>query len=134
MRINKPWMVHRWLPPFLAMGRMLRELGQTPELGFLGGETWFGRTIVLIQYWKSFEHLEAYAKAQDLAHVPAWADFNRLVGDDGTVGIYHETYRIEAGNYENVFVNMPATLLGNCATLTQAKGKLVSARGRLEDG
>jgi hypothetical protein len=100
-------------------------------LGFLGGKTWFGRTIVLIQYWRSFEDLEAYAKAKDHEHLPAWADFNRKVGNDGTVGIYHETYRIQPGCYENVFVNMPPTLLGDCSTLIEAKGRLAAAAGRM---
>lgn len=131
MRINRWWMINRWLPPILAMGRMIRELSLQPELGFLGGKTWFGRTIVLIQYWHSFEHLEAYAKAKDLQHLPAWADFNRKVGNDGTVGVYHETYRIQPGDYENVFVNMPPTLLGYCSPLIEAKGRLASAAGRM---
>ena len=26
MRVNKPWKVHKWLPVFLAMPRMLKEL------------------------------------------------------------------------------------------------------------
>ena len=131
MRINKWWMVHRWLPLIRAMGGMIRELSVRPELGFLGGKAWFGRTIVLIQYWHSFEDLEAYARAKDLSHVPAWADFNRKIGNDGTVGIYHETYRIGPGQYENVFVNMPPTLLGDCATLIEAKGHYASARERI---
>jgi hypothetical protein len=59
MRINKPWKVHRWLPLMTAMSRMLNELYPRPELGFMGGKTWLGRTIVLIQYWRSFEDLEA---------------------------------------------------------------------------
>jgi hypothetical protein len=25
MRINNPWKIHRWLPVFLAMPRMLRD-------------------------------------------------------------------------------------------------------------
>ncbi len=36
MRINKPWMIHKWLPVFLAMPRMLKELEAHPESGFLG--------------------------------------------------------------------------------------------------
>ncbi|KPF63070.1 DUF4188 domain-containing protein [Porphyrobacter sp. AAP60] len=134
MRINRPWMVHRWLPLIRAMGGMIRELSAQPELGFMGGKAWFGRTIVLIQYWQSFEQLEAYAKAVNLSHVTAWAEFNRKIGDDGTVGIYHETYRISPGQFENVFVNMPPTLLGNCATLIEAKGGYASARGRMGGG
>lgn len=132
MRINQLWMVHRWLPLIKAMAGMIRELSLRPELGFLGGKTWFGRTIVLIQYWRSFEDLENYAKARDLSHLPAWADFNRKIGNDGTVGIYHETYRIRPGQYENVFVNMPPTLLGDCTTLTEANSQYASARGRME--
>jgi hypothetical protein len=134
MRINQWWMIHRWLPLIRAMGGMIRELSLRPELGFLGGKTWFGRTIVLIQYWRSFDDLETYAKAKDLSHLPAWADFNRRIGNDGTVGIYHETYRIGLGQYENVFVNMPPTLLGDCATLIEASGELASAAGRMERG
>lgn len=132
MRINQWWKIHRWLPLIVAMAGMIRELSLRPELGFLGGKTWFGRTIVLIQYWRSFEDLESYAKARDLSHVPAWANFNRLIGNDGTVGVYHETYRIGPGQYENVFVNMPPTLLGTCATLMEAKSQYASARGRME--
>ena len=36
MRINKPWKLHKWVPIFLAMPRMLRELSRHPELGLLG--------------------------------------------------------------------------------------------------
>ena len=132
IRINRLWMVHRWFPLIRAMAGMIRELTLRPELGFLGGKTWFGRTIVLIQYWRSFEDLENYAKAKDLSHLPAWADFNRRIGNDGTVGIYHETYRIGPGQYENVFVNMPPTLLGDCTTLTPARSEYATARGRME--
>ena len=132
MRINRWWMIHRWLPLIRAMGGMLRELSLRPELGFLGGKAWFGRTIVLIQYWRSFEDLERYAKARDLSHLPAWADFNRRIGNDGTVGVYHETYRIGSEQYENIFVNMPPTLLGDCTKLVEAKGSYAGARGRME--
>src|SRR6516225_2445411 len=59
MRINRPWKVHRWLPVFLEMPRMLAELERQPELGMLGGHFWFGRTIILLQYWRSFDALTA---------------------------------------------------------------------------
>lgn len=131
MRINTWWKVHRWLPPLRAMSRMLGELEAQPELGFLGGKAWFGRTIVLIQYWRSFEQLEAYAHAPELSHVPAWAAFKRGPGSDAAVGIYHETYRIARGHCEAIFVDMPPTLLGDCTTLIEAHGALARARGRI---
>jgi hypothetical protein len=42
MRLNRPWKVHRWLPVFAAMPRMLRELARDPERGLLGAasSTW----------------------------------------------------------------------------------------------
>ena len=134
MRINKPWKVHRWFPIVMAMTRMLTELNQRPELGYLSGTGWFGRTIVMVQYWRSFEALEAYAKARDQQHLPAWAAFNRAIGDNGDVGIYHETYRVSPGQYENLYVNMPPTLMGEAANLVEAKGGYTSARGRMESG
>lgn len=36
MRINKPWKIHKWLPVFLAMPRMLKEIDRHPDCGFLG--------------------------------------------------------------------------------------------------
>ena len=77
MRINVPWKVHKWWPVARAMPRMLEELRRRPELGMLGGEMWGGRTTILLQYWRSTEHLFAYAKARDAQHLPAWREFNR---------------------------------------------------------
>ena len=59
MRINKPWKVHKWLPVFLAMPKMIKELEARPESGFLG---YNGMGKIIVQYWRSFEHLEAYAQ------------------------------------------------------------------------
>jgi hypothetical protein len=129
MRINKPWKLHKWLPVFLAMPRMLKELQSQPESGFLG-HNGFGRVIV--QYWRSFEHLEAYARAKDKNHWPAWVDFNRRVGSSrGDVGIWHETYIIKPGNYEAVYSGMPPFGLGKAGKLVAATGALEAARSRM---
>ena len=58
MRVNKPWKVRSWVPTFLAMPKMLKELDRDPATGFLGAEGGFG---TIIQYWRSFEDLERYA-------------------------------------------------------------------------
>lgn len=73
MRINKPWKIHKWLPVFMAMPTMIRELERNPKSGFLGHISTLG---VIVQYWRSFEHLEAYARDQDQSHWPAWVAFN----------------------------------------------------------
>ena len=89
MRVNKPWKVHRWLPVARAMGRMIDELYAAPAMGLKHVESWFGRTSIMVQYWESFEALEDYATNKSAEHVPAWGEFNKLVGSNGDVGIWH---------------------------------------------
>src|SRR5438270_3115253 len=84
MRVNRLLLVHKWLPVATAMPRMLRELMQNKELGLLHVETFIsGRTLMTLQYWRSFEQLHAYAHAREKKHLPAWAEFNRRVGNNG---------------------------------------------------
>jgi len=77
------------------------------------------------------EQLLAYAKNKQAQHLPAWQAFNKSVGTDGSVGIWHETYTVMAGAYESVYVNMPAFGLGKAGTLQAASGGKQSAAGRL---
>lgn len=132
MRVNNPWNVRAWLPVFLAMPRMLRELQAKPELGLLGAQ-FHGLTSV--QYWRSVEHLNAYAASREGQHLPAWRAFNRNARKAaGAVGIWHETYVIQPGGYENVYVDMPPSGLGRAGRLLPATGHRQSARGRLSGG
>lgn len=135
MRINRFWLPHKWMPAFFAMPRMLIELSKLPkeDTGFLG-YTNIGFGIVL-QYWRSFEHLEAYANAKGRAHFPAWAAFNKRVRDDrGAVGIFHETFLVKEGDYETLYSGMPPFGLGKAATLIPATAATASARKRLGRG
>ena len=43
MRINKPLLLHKWVPVALAMGPMLRSLFRNPDSGFLHGEVFLYR-------------------------------------------------------------------------------------------
>ena len=132
MRINKPWKVHRWWPVFRAMRPMLAELAARPKFGFLGHTfSW----PVIVQYWRSFEHLEAYARSRDNKHWPAWVAFNRRTGTcRGDVGIWHETYRVAPGQYEAIYSGMPPIGLGQAGRLVPATGRRELARGRLAAG
>lgn len=133
MRINKPWKPWKWLPPFLAMPRMLRELSANPDTGFLGAQQYFGSPLspMVAQYWRSFEHLERYAKNRDAAHWPAWVRFNRSVASNGDVGIWHETYLVPAGGYECIYNNMPPTGLACFSKLVTVGEKRNAASERL---
>jgi hypothetical protein len=129
MRVNRPWKIHKWLPIFRAMPPMLKELSKRPESGFLGYELGLG---VVVQYWRSFEQLEAYAKDRDSLHFPAWRAFNQKVRSNGDVGIWHETYQVRAGEYECIYHNMPPYGLGKVGELVPATGKLEMAAGRIK--
>jgi hypothetical protein len=129
VRINKPWKLHKWVPVFLAMPRMLKELEARPDSGFLGSQS-AGFTVV--QYWRSFEALEAYARDANRGHWPAWVDFNKRMGKSrGDVGIWHETYRVRAGEYEAIYSGMPASGLGKVGSLVPARMRFDTARGRM---
>ena len=132
MRVNKPWKVWSWWPVAQAMPRMLVELAKQPKLGLLHARSHFGfPNVMVVQYWRSFEHLEAYAKSREAAHLPAWQAFNKAVGSNGDVGIWHETYAIEGGRYENVYNNMPRYGLGAAGVLKDAVGGRQAARARM---
>jgi Domain of unknown function (DUF4188) len=108
MRVNKWWKLHKWLPVAAAMGPMLRELMQHRDLGLLHFSTWLGpRGPMVVQYWRSVEQLEAFAKDPGLTHRPAWKRWNKTVGHSGDVGIWHESYVVRDGTFEVLYGNMP---------------------------
>jgi hypothetical protein len=131
MRINNWFALHRWLPVFMAMARMLPELYKNPQLGFKSYEMAFGRTLILVQYWESTEKLLAYAKAKDAEHLPAWQAFNKAAMKTSTVGIWHETYSIDKSKIENMYVNMPPFGFGKVGEILPAVGNRNSASQRL---
>ena len=129
MRINRPWKVHRWLPIFASMPRMVRELERDPSSGFLGATQGLWTTgPSLVQYWRSFENLERYARNPNAEHLPAWRRFNREVRASGDVGIWHETYRVRAGEYEAVYGNMPRVGLARVGEYVPAGSTSTAAR------
>ncbi len=132
MRFNKLWKVHRWMLPFMAMPKMLRQLQSHPEKGLLGARMSIGgRTVTMVQYWRSFEHLEAFAKNADDPHLPAWRAFNKRVGSSGDVGVYHETYRVGPGRYESIYTNMPVMGLADAGSSVAVERRTDTARDRI---
>lgn len=130
MRVNKLWKIHKWWPVFIAMPRMLKELSANPDLGLLGYR--LVNPFTVVQYWRSFEHLEAFARSKEHTHLPAWREFNQKVGhSSGDVGIWHEMYRIQPGCFEALYGNMPAFGLGQVGKLVPAAGYRDTARGRM---
>jgi len=128
-RINRPWKIHKWLPVALAMPRMLKEVAAKPDSGFLGYEQSFG---IMVQYWRSFDHLERYARNRDAQHWPAWVAFNQKVRiASGDVGIWHEAYRVAPGQYECIYGAMPRFGLAKAARHLSVSDGRDSARDRM---
>jgi hypothetical protein len=132
MRVNALWAVHKWKPVSDAMPRMLEELFAQPELGLLHAEYFLSwRNVMVLQYWRSYEQLHAYAHAADKTHLPAWAAFNKAARGNAAVGIYHETYLSGPGRYETVYANMPRFGLAKAGELVPAIGSMHNASSRL---
>jgi hypothetical protein len=130
MRFNKPWNVRGWWHTFTAMRPMLKELEAHPELGLLHAQqAWIGGPAV-VQYWRSFEQLDRYARNADNLHLPAWKKWNQASRTSGAVGIWHETYTVAAGRYEVIYGNMPQfglAIAGDHVTL-RVKGRSAARR------
>ncbi len=92
LRINRFFDFRSWVPTVRAMGPMLKELYAHPEKGFLGAEYFlYSRGPAIVQYWRSFEDLERFAKAPPTIHTSppgsgstgrprragAWASFTK---------------------------------------------------------
>jgi hypothetical protein len=111
-----------------GMRHMLDYLVAHPEKGLLGYQMGIP---VIVQYWRSFEHLEAFAKDTSDPHLAVWRQYWQRVGTTGRTGIWHETYLVRSGEYEAMYGNMPPTGLGRAGQLVPVS-ESSTARQRLK--
>ena len=126
---NRWWKLPRYLWFLSTMSKMLAEVAADPKSGFLEWEP-LGLTTNM-QYWRSLEHLTAYSRNRDQTHYPYWVKFNKEIGSNGDIGIWHETFLVRAGEYECIYNNMPLRGLAKAAKHIDATGAARSAMGRL---
>ena len=131
MRVNRWRTLPRWLWFMRTMPDMLKELEARPDSGLL----WYRQyvsfpNIMVQQYWQSFDKLLAYSHDKTLKHFPAWSRYMRELQNDGSIGIWHETYLIEPGKFECVYGNMPPFGLAAATTAVKAEGRLAAAKER----
>jgi hypothetical protein len=131
MRFNRLWRVDKWYPVFTEMPRMLRHLATEPDSALLGWHAWFGRTTLMLSYWRDTESLMAFAGDSTAPHAAAWQRYMRDVGTDGTVGIWHETYVVQPGSVEAVYGNMPVFGLAAATSHVSVTRGTGTARRRL---
>lgn len=132
MRFNRWRTMRQWLPVFMSMPKMIRELEAHPEKGYLGGRLlleWRG--VTNIQYWRSFEELEMFARDPNDLHLPAWKAFYQNV-KKGSVGFWHETYVIQPNQFETIYNNVPRMGLASVMDHVPAAGRRREARQRLK--
>ena len=131
-RINKIRAFKQWLPVIKASGTMMQTLYKYPEKGFLGGEDFYRwREVVMIQYWKSYEDLERFARNPSEPHLKPWQAFHKMANSEG-VGIWHETYEIPAHGFEAIYANMPLLGLAKVTNHIPAVGSMSSSRRRMQ--
>ena len=114
-----------------GMKHMLDYLCEHPDKGLLGYEqlgigSW-------VQYWRSFDQLEAFAKDTEDPHLDVWRKFIKRVGKSGRTGIWHETFMVRAGEFEAIYTNMPDFGLAKASTVVSV-AESVAARDRLKGG
>ncbi|KAL9618092.1 MAG: hypothetical protein Q9160_007162 [Pyrenula sp. 1 TL-2023] len=112
-------------PGFAEMGKYMRKMDQELEAmdptvsGFLGKTLWTngtdrdgGNEVASISYWRSPEHIHAYAHGK--THSEAWDWFNKEVLKKGInyIGISHDLFAVPKGHWENIYINMEPTSLG----------------------
>ncbi len=134
MRVNRFRAVKKWMTVAQAMGPMMQSLSQHPEKGLLGSEMFFRAwplETCMVSYWRSFDDLTRFARSDGDSHWPAWQQFMRDVGADGSVGIWHETYRIDPADYECIYSNMPAFGLAAATTHVPISEKTRTAQARM---
>merc|ERR1712166_1014048 len=110
------------LPLMSAMLTMLRELKDKPELGLLHVEQpslpglfdlLAGKPALIVQYWRSSEHLIKFARNPNTTHWGPWVEYQKkskaLVenGSSTPFGVWHETYLVEPGKFEAIYNSVP---------------------------
>lgn len=133
MRVNTPYRVDRWLPVMKQMAVMQAHLARHPEKGLLGAHNWFGRTTLLLSYWKDPQSLQAFAADRDAPHLEPWRKFMRSVASTDAVGVWHETYVVPAGHSEVVYSTMPVFGLAAATRHIPIGRGTGTARERLSD-
>jgi Transposase/Domain of unknown function (DUF4188) len=126
------------LPRFLwglrVLRRVLRDLDAHPERGYLAGRVYrTGRSLVAVQYWESFDALDAWARDHRLPHRKPWQRYLREALGEGAMGLWHETYLASPGSWEGVYVNMPPWGLAAGVEAVEMQTTRGSARERLRE-
>ena len=92
---------------------------------FLAGRGHFG----VLQYWQSFESLEAWSHRPP--HSEWWREAVDRMRTRGDFGIYHETYLVPRDRIESIYLNCRPAGLAAFGATGEPAGADANSRGRL---
>jgi hypothetical protein len=136
MRINELRRVREWWPVLRGALAMQKETLALPGSPLLESRAvmhvfdW--RMFLMIQYWRSFDELERWANDTELRHRPAQKAFFRRTAMNGHVGVWHETFRVAAGEYEAIYLNLHRFGLAAAGEVVPLGRGMATARERFE--
>ncbi|KAB8277442.1 hypothetical protein BDV30DRAFT_251612 [Aspergillus minisclerotigenes] len=109
-------------PGFSELNRqvivMNREMNSDPvKYGLLGTSTWgkqddpAGNELMAIYYLRDYDALHRFAHGS--LHVEGMRWWTKIVKDHPHIAIYHETYLVPKGKWENIYINSKPTGMGD---------------------
>ncbi|MUL75130.1 monooxygenase family protein [Mycolicibacterium sp. CBMA 226] len=130
LRVNKWWRFREWWPVLTSAFSMTKEALALPNTPLLNSNTVWSqsdrRLLFFVQHWRSFDELMAWANDSDLQHKPARKAFFKRTAYNGNVGVWHEAYKVQAGQFEAIYANMPRMSLASVGIQRDLRG---SSRG-----
>lgn len=84
-----------------------------------------------LQYWKSFDSLEAWTRTSP--HVDWWREAAERIRTRGDISIYHEAYLVDRNRCESIYLNTGSERAGlaSFGDLSEPVGAATTARDRL---
>jgi hypothetical protein len=130
MRVKRPL---RGLRTVMGLGPQIRKSWNEEPDGLLLHEDmlWslFPLHVGMRQYWRDLESLERWTRSEP--HRIWWKNFLK---DNGGTGFWHEAYFMRGG-VDAIYDDVPRPLgLSGFAPVTQARGRMFSARRRAGRG
>ncbi|WP_422927572.1 phenylacetaldoxime dehydratase family protein [Singulisphaera sp. PoT] len=83
----------------------------------------------LLQYWRSFEELEAWSR--QAPHSDWWRDALARIRTRGDFGIYHESYLVPRERVESIYMECDSVGLSAFGKSGEPVGPATTSRGRL---
>jgi hypothetical protein len=83
----------------------------------------------VLQYWQSFDALEAWSRRPP--HAEWWREAVERMRTRGDFGVYHETFLVPRDRVESIYLECAPAGLAVFGTIAEPVGPMTTSRGRL---